>query len=85
MQEARSLFSLTDEQYSKVEQLGRDGPSVSRLCNSQTSIPIPRTTEGVRLISIAELFETSVLSFGVSLVMSFVKSVASWLARDTAT
>ena len=79
-------LNLTDEQYAKVE-LGAvaDGPSVSPICNSQTSIPIPRTTEGVRLISIAELFETSVLSFGVSLVMSFVKSVASWLARDMAT
>ena len=51
----------------------------------QTSIPIPRTTEGVGLISIAELLETSMLSFGVSLVMSFVKSVASWLAREIET
>jgi hypothetical protein len=79
--------NLTDEQYAKVELMWGGGGRTLRIaiCNSQTSIPIPRTTEGVRLISIAELFETSVLSFGVSLVMSFVNSVASWLARDMAT
>ena len=48
-------------------------------------IPIPWAIDGDWLISSADVFETSTLSCGLSLVMSSVKSVASWLAREMET
>jgi len=47
-------------------------------------IPIPRALVGA-WISRADVLETSELSWGLSLVMSSVKSVASWLAREMET
>lgn len=54
-------------------------------CIRQISIPIPWARDGDWLISSAEVFETSALSCGLSLFMSSVKSVASWLAREMET
>ena len=48
-------------------------------------IPIPCESDVPWSIPSADVFETSVLSCGVSLVMSSVKSVASWLAREMET
>ena len=41
--------------------------------------------DSVWLTSSAELLDTSALSFGLSLLISSVKSVASWLAREIET
>jgi hypothetical protein len=41
--------------------------------------------DGVRSTSSAEVFDTSVLSWGLSLTMSLVYRVASWLAREIET
>jgi hypothetical protein len=46
---------------------------------------IPWAMDCVGLISSAEDFETSALSCGLSLDISSVKMVASWLAREMET
>ena len=48
-------------------------------------IPIPWPMDGVCETSSAEVLDISALSFGLSFVMSSVKSVASWLAREMET
>jgi hypothetical protein len=51
----------------------------------QSPIPIPWATDGAGLISKAEVFETSAPSWGASLALSSVKSMAWWLARERET
>jgi len=57
----------------------------STVRSPQIPIPTPCAMDGAWLSSRAEVLETSELSCGPSLVMSSVKRVASWLAREMET
>jgi hypothetical protein len=60
--------------------------TVYKILNKEVHIiPIPWAMDGAWLNSRAEVFETSALSCGLSLAMSSVNTVASWLAREIET
>ena len=61
-----------------------DAASILMFASVRSPSRFPATMDG-GWISRAEVFETSAPSCGPSLVMSSVKSVASWLARETET